>query len=101
MTTATLSADSLIADVPARATRTWPFQAGKPAPQAPAEAGQGAGVASPLSHEQGRLESLPRDLEAEAAMKEMRRRMIWDVVMVAAWGALIPGLMWLGAAAGF
>jgi hypothetical protein len=30
-----------------------------------------------------------------------RREMLCDVLLVAAWGALIPGLMWLGAAAGF
>lgn len=30
-----------------------------------------------------------------------RREMLCDVLLVAAWGALIPALMWLGAAAGF
>ncbi|KCB21607.1 hypothetical protein L539_3078 [Bordetella hinzii 5132] len=39
--------------------------------------------------------------QGDAQAKEMRRRMVWDVVMVLSWGALIPGLMWLGAAAGF
>ncbi|MNV53375.1 hypothetical protein D3C71_1455190 [compost metagenome] len=29
------------------------------------------------------------------------KAMVVDVVMVLAWGAIIPGLMWLGAAAGF
>ena len=29
------------------------------------------------------------------------RQMVGDVLLVAMWGALIPGLMWLGAAAGF
>ncbi|MOA68451.1 hypothetical protein D3C78_1960770 [compost metagenome] len=29
------------------------------------------------------------------------KAMVIDVVMVLAWGAIIPGLMWLGAAAGF
>jgi len=29
------------------------------------------------------------------------RQMVVDVLLVAMWGALIPGLMWLGAAAGF
>ena len=29
------------------------------------------------------------------------KAMVLDVVMVLAWGAIIPGLMWLGAAAGF
>ncbi|MGE8690509.1 MAG: hypothetical protein ACN6PJ_25420 [Achromobacter sp.] len=30
-----------------------------------------------------------------------RKAMLIDVAMVLAWGAIIPGLMWLGAAAGF
>jgi len=30
-----------------------------------------------------------------------RREMLCDVLLVAAWGALIPAMMWLGAAAGF
>ncbi|CAM3801913.1 hypothetical protein BOSP111201_26070 [Bordetella sputigena] len=29
------------------------------------------------------------------------RQMVVDVLLVAMWGAMIPGLMWLGAAAGF
>ncbi|CAM3974456.1 hypothetical protein [Bordetella tumulicola] len=29
------------------------------------------------------------------------RQMVVDVLLVAMWGALIPGMMWLGAAAGF
>ncbi|OZI57469.1 hypothetical protein [Bordetella genomosp. 4] len=29
------------------------------------------------------------------------RQMVGDVLLVAIWGALIPGVMWLGAAAGF
>lgn len=29
------------------------------------------------------------------------RQMVVDVLLVAMWGALIPGVMWLGAAAGF
>lgn len=29
------------------------------------------------------------------------RRMVIDVLLVAMWGAMIPALMWLGAAAGF
>lgn len=30
-----------------------------------------------------------------------RGAMVTDVCLVAAWGATIPGLMWLGAAGGF
>ncbi|MGB3288066.1 MAG: hypothetical protein WBA83_02200 [Burkholderiaceae bacterium] len=30
-----------------------------------------------------------------------RGAMVADICMVAAWGAAIPGLMWLGAAGGF
>ena len=30
-----------------------------------------------------------------------RREMLCDILLVAAWGAIIPAMMWLGAAAGF
>jgi hypothetical protein len=30
-----------------------------------------------------------------------RRQMVVDILLVAMWGAMIPALMWLGAAAGF
>jgi uncharacterized membrane protein YqaE (UPF0057 family) len=30
-----------------------------------------------------------------------RRQMLVDILLVTMWGAMIPGLMWLGAAAGF
>jgi hypothetical protein len=30
-----------------------------------------------------------------------RGAMVTDICLVAAWGAMIPGLMWLGAAGGF
>ncbi|ANY15628.1 hypothetical protein [Bordetella pseudohinzii] len=88
MTTVSLPADVLLAQAPVsqrprtppRASRkpAWPFQA--PAAPVPVHA-----------------EPSADDVQA----REMRRRMIWDVVMVLSWGALIPGLMWLGAAAGF
>ncbi|AKQ56361.1 hypothetical protein [Bordetella hinzii] len=89
MTTVSLSADALLAPAaqrpcpPPRASRkpAWPFPA--PAVPVPVDAGRSTGA------------------QGDAQAKEMRRRMVWDVVMVLSWGALIPGLMWLGAAAGF
>ncbi|CAJ48980.1 hypothetical protein [Bordetella avium] len=75
----TVVADALLTEP--RRTRGWPFRANPPAVPAEPEP----------------------EAQADMALQrsELRRRMIWDVVMVLAWGALIPGLMWLGAAAGF
>lgn len=91
MTTVSLSADALLAQAPVaqrpcpapRASRkpTWPFHA--PATSVPVDAERSA------------------EIQGDAQTKAIRRRMVWDVVMVLSWGALIPGLMWLGAAAGF
>ncbi|QKH34115.1 hypothetical protein FOC84_03835 [Achromobacter pestifer] len=92
--------------VPAR----WPF------PPAPAEAGALAGqaVAAPVPMPAPAVPVAP--VEAAPASRERclgnatvepvtaqvtRKAMVIDVVMVLAWGAIIPGLMWLGAAAGF
>lgn len=36
-----------------------------------------------------------------AATQLTTKAMVTDVLLVLAWGAMIPGLMWLGAAAGF
>lgn len=36
-----------------------------------------------------------------AASELSVKSMVVDVLLVAMWGAMIPGLMWLGAAAGF
>ena len=36
-----------------------------------------------------------------SAVAVTRHQMVEDIVLVAAWGALIPGVLWLGHAAGF
>jgi hypothetical protein len=36
-----------------------------------------------------------------AAGEVTLRQMVVDILLVAMWGAMIPALMWLGAAAGF
>ncbi|OZI74283.1 hypothetical protein [Bordetella genomosp. 12] len=95
MTTVTLPADALLAHgpvsqrprpssraVPARSP-AWPFQA-------PAEPAAVPADVEPAA-----------DTERDIQAREMRRRMVWDVVMVLSWGAAIPGFMWLGAAFGF
>lgn len=42
-----------------------------------------------------------RDLSSLAEKPLSRREQLTDVLLVLAWGAIIPGLMWLGSAAGF
>ncbi|MDT4829309.1 hypothetical protein [Achromobacter agilis] len=94
----------------------WPF------PPAPAEAGALTGGAVPGAMQAPAIRpvapaapaapSLPaapavRDCSLGSATVEpvtarvTRKAMLIDVAMVLAWGAIIPGLMWLGAAAGF
>lgn len=59
-------------------TRRWPFP---PAPK-------------PIS-------SLDDVRKLSSSQIVSRKDMLFDVLMVAAWGVAIPALMWLGAAAGF
>ncbi len=83
----------------------WPF------PPAPAEAGVQTPPAAPAAAPTpvGRPAAAPaaRDHSLGNATVEpvtarvTRKQMVVDVIMVLAWGAIIPGLMWLGAAAGF
>jgi len=53
------------------------------------------------------LNAFPQGLAASAARGHGKasfagRRQMWgDVLLVLAWGAMIPGFMWLGYAAGF
>ncbi|MBD9432930.1 hypothetical protein IB257_23565, partial [Achromobacter sp. ACM03] len=65
-----------------------------PAPAAPVEA---AVAAAPAARERSLGNATVEPVTAQVTMKAM----VIDVVMVLAWGAIIPGLMWLGAAAGF
>ncbi|WP_419342613.1 hypothetical protein ACM1PE_04535 [Achromobacter sp. PD1] len=98
---------------PGSAPARWPF------PPAPAEAGALAGpaVAAPMSAPAAPVAPVEAAVAATPAVARERslgnatvepvtaqvtmKAMVIDVVMVLAWGAIIPGLMWLGAAAGF
>lgn len=95
---------------PGSAPARWPF------PPAPAEAGALAGpaVAAPMSAPAAPVEAAVAAAPAAARERSLgnatvepvtaqvtMKAMVIDVVMVLAWGAIIPGLMWLGAAAGF
>lgn len=98
----------------------WPF------PPAPVEEGSLVGqavsvpmsvpVASPAAVSMPVIRPVAAPAAAPAAERERSlgnatvepvtsqvtmKAMVLDVVMVLAWGAIIPGLMWLGAAAGF
>ncbi len=73
--------------VPAPAAISTP-----PAPLAPAGA-----AAAPAVRERSLGNATVEPVTAQVSVKAM----VIDVVMVLAWGAIIPGLMWLGAAAGF
>ncbi|WP_144639054.1 hypothetical protein [Bordetella genomosp. 13] len=95
------------------AARKWPFPPVQPAvpvdpPQAPRAVQMPVPqvpVCAPVASSDAKRPS------SDAALGDVRnlstvqalgvRRMVIDVLLVAMWGALIPGLMWLGAAAGF
>lgn len=75
-----------------QAPSRWPFSANRPCPPANApkqEQNAPACASRPLS----------QSVTANASMS--RKRIVGDILLVAVWGAMIPGLMWLGAAAGF
>ena len=44
---------------------------------------------------------LPRVSQRQRSQQITRAAMVTDICLVAAWGAMIPGLMWLGVASGF
>lgn len=68
-----------------------------PAPAAPVAPAGAAVAAAPTARERSLGNATVEPVTAQVTMKAM----VIDVVMVLAWGAIIPGLMWLGAAAGF
>jgi hypothetical protein len=74
-----------------------------PAPAAPlAPAGATAAAAPAGPARQAISERSLRNATVEPVTAQVSvKAMVIDVVMVLAWGAIIPGLMWLGAAAGF
>jgi len=86
--------------------RKWPFPPVQPAVPVP-QAHSPADCRVP----QAAAQADAKRAVADAGLGDVRhlstvqalgvRRMVVDVLLVAMWGALIPGLMWLGAAAGF
>jgi hypothetical protein len=58
----------------------------------------GASVGGP---ESAVLPAAPISSAAMASQSVGLRQMVVDILLVAMWGAMIPALMWLGAAAGF
>ncbi|MFA4914539.1 MAG: hypothetical protein WC590_12975 [Burkholderiaceae bacterium] len=64
---------------------------------------QPAGVAGLGGHSAGQWQSLPAAARVgtSATAQVSRRQMIGDVALVAVWAAMIPGMLWLGHAAGF
>jgi len=72
-------------------------------PQNLPRAMQAAGVAGLGGHGAVQWQSLPAAarLGASATAQVSRRQMIGDVALVAVWAAMIPGMLWLGHAAGF
>jgi len=99
---ATLPTGGLPVPVPGQA---WGRPAGAPgsgsqARPAGAHAGVGAASAAPAMGSAGQA-SLGDVRQLSTVQALGVRRMVIDVLLVAMWGAMIPALMWLGAAAGF
>lgn len=105
-----IQAAGLFGAVPVSAeasTRKWPFPPIQPVTPAP--------VSVPLGKQVPQVQAPAKaDVKrssSDAALGDVRnlstvqalgvRRMVIDVLLVAVWGALIPALMWLGAASGF
>lgn len=92
--------EAAFGSVPAR---RWPFPPQQPAAQVPVDGGKGQAAPTPAD--------VKRPAASDGGLGDVRslstvqalgiRRMVIDVLLVAVWGALIPALMWLGAAAGF
>lgn len=70
------------------------------APAADAFEVQGVRSAGARGQQAAHSQSLGTAAQAASAGVPVRQ-MVTDVLLVAMWAALIPGLMWLGAAAGF
>ncbi|HYG44364.1 MAG TPA: hypothetical protein VEA17_15700 [Bordetella sp.] len=95
----------------------WPFSSGLSRGHAPAAVPQAQRPAQPVPAVPAAPALDTRDalgIDTQAAHSQSlgtvahaarqgvsMRQMVVDVLLVAMWGALIPGLMWLGAAAGF
>lgn len=80
--------------------RKWPFQS---TPSAPRQPYGGPVNDVPTQHTAGahgarQAAAKPVDLATD---RPSLRVMVVDTMLVLAWGAMIPGLMWLGHAGGF
>lgn len=78
--------------------------AGGPAVDAPASVSAPAAAPAPAAvpAAMGARDHSIGDAKAQPVANQLTMKaMITDVVLVLAWGAMIPGLMWLGVAGGF
>ncbi|WP_454689463.1 hypothetical protein [Achromobacter aloeverae] len=80
-------------------TGKWPF---RPAPQDQVPAGRGAegAVGDTARPAPASSPAIPAGNPARGGEVSVRE-MVTDILLVGMWGAMIPGLMWLGAALGF
>ena len=88
------------------ATRKWPFppiqQPVTPAPVGAQDDQAQAPAAAKTDAKRQTCDAALGDVRNLSTVQALGvRRMVIDVVLVAVWGALIPALMWLGAASGF
>ena len=84
-------ASSRLASLPAK----WPFPA--PAQDDAASKGKAGESAARLPRERTLGNATVEPVADQLSMKSK----VADVLLVLAWGAMIPALMWLGAAGGF
>ncbi len=79
-----------------RLTGKWPFRPA-PQPHVPADTSTTGGQGRPVP-DAGH--AIPVGNPAQAGEVTVRQ-MVTDILLVGMWGAMIPGLMWLGATFGF
>lgn len=76
--------------------------AGAPAVDTPASVSAPAAAPAAVPVAMGARDHSIGDAKAQPVANQLTMKaMITDVVLVLAWGAMIPGLMWLGVAGGF
>ncbi|CAB3679450.1 hypothetical protein LMG26685_04187 [Achromobacter mucicolens] len=76
--------------------------AGAPAVDTPASVSAPAAAPAAVPAAMGARDHSIGDANAQPVANQLTMKaMITDVVLVLAWGAMIPGLMWLGVAGGF
>lgn len=87
------------ADTQALSGRAMPLP--MPVPEAAIGAAGAPAAVGPIAAPAARGRSLGNATVEPVTAQVSVKAMVIDVVMVLAWGAIIPGLMWLGAVAGF